>query len=286
MLSGMTIPSAAKVAWQNGTYPPFTSSMVVLPDEKLGVVVLANSPESRKSLQEITGRALQLMMQDKFGRKADLEEHKPAEPPVIKLTQEKLDSYTGLYSAFGQVTEIVRHDDHLMGHFFDFDLDLLPIGENLFMPEFNFLLVIHIKLPQYPLELLKVDGKDVAVVRGLPYPVALEKITPPPIPISWQECLGKYLSDDVGDQIEFQEMSLENVKGLLTVKGKINIKPFDFKTDHFTAGLIPVSDDDAVVAGLFWADGGTVHAVRENGKIRLVSSGYSFTKQEPKNKTP
>lgn len=282
MLSGLTIPGASKVAWQNGTYPPFASSMVVLPEEKLGIVILTNSPQSRKSLQDITGRALVLMMQDKYGRKADLEEHKPAEPPVIKLTQEKLDSYTGLYSAFGQVTEIVRHDDHLMGHFFDFDLDLLPIGDNLFMPEFNFLLFIHIKLPQYPLELLKVDGKDVAVVRGLPYPIALERIVLPSIPPSWQECLGKYTSDNTGEQIQFQEMSLENVKGLLTVKGKIEIKPFDFKTDHFTAGLIPTSDSEAVVAGLFWADGATVHLVRENGTIQLRCSGYSFTKQEPK----
>ena len=147
------------------------------------------------------------------------------------------------------------------------------------MPRFTFLFLFPIDFPQFPLELTEVDGQQVAVLRGLPFPIPLLKITPPEIPEAWKARLGAYSLDDPDEQIVLSNISLEIRNGLLTAVSKLEIKPFEFKADHLASGLLPVSDNDAVIAGLFYGDGGTLHALDEDGQTHIFYSGYGFTKK-------
>lgn len=278
MLNGQDIEGAQTTVWQDGSYPPYVSRMVVLPQERLGVVLLSNSEEAVKLAHDATTRALKLMLQAKTGQKLTLEEPKAETPKPFQVPTETLDSYTGLYSAFGQATRISRNGDHLTGKFFDYQFDLIPIGEKLLMPRFTFLFLFPIDFPQFPLELTEVKGQTIAVLRGLPFPIPLQKIAPPEIPEAWKARLGSYSLDNPDQQILLSNISLEIRDGLLTAVSKLEIKPFDFKMEHLASGLLPVSKDDAIIAGLFYGDGGTLHAVDEDGQTHIFYSGYGFTK--------
>jgi len=276
----MDIEGSQGTAWQEGSYPPYVARMAMLNRQKLGVVLLSNSQEAQRLVVDTTTRALKLMLTAKYGIKENLEKPKPLVPKAVPWTQETLESYTGLYSAFGQATPITHNGDHLSGKFFDLQFDLIPISDRFLMPRFTFLFLFPVDFPQFPLELTEVDGKTIAVLRGLPFPVPLEKITLSEIPESWRSRLGTYVADNPDSQIEITDISLQVKDGLLTVVSKLNIKPFDFKEDHLSTGLLPISDVDAVIAGLFWGDGGTLHAVEEDGLTRIYYSGLWFTKKE------
>jgi hypothetical protein len=44
--------------------------------------------------------------------------------------------------------------------------------------------------------------------------------------------------------------------------------------------LESISDSDAVVSGLFYPDGDTVHASRQDGQTRLYDAGLRFIKMD------
>lgn len=275
-LNGMEVEKGGSLAWQNGNYPPYVSQITVLRDKRLGVVFLSNSEGGERMAMETSRRALKGMVNEKEGLTLPLEEAKLPVPPAIQVAPEVMDSYTGLYSAFGQVTPIENRGDHLEGRFFNYDFDLIPIAPGRFMPRFVFLFLFPINFPQFPLEISHVNGQTLAVLRGLPFPIPLQKITAAPIPESWKKREGRYLQEKPDGQIDFKELKLKEEKGVLTISAKIAIKPFHYPLSDFKIGLLPVSGDDAIVPGLFFTDGDTLHAVDENHQIRIFYSGYWF----------
>jgi hypothetical protein len=76
-----------------------TSLFIILPDQKLGVVVLANSLEAEESATPIAAQVLELGLEVKAGIK------KPVEaPPVASLLRDELSRYEGLNTTdFGPV---------------------------------------------------------------------------------------------------------------------------------------------------------------------------------------
>jgi hypothetical protein len=162
----------------------------------------------------------------------------------------------------------------------DHQFDLVPVAENKFIPRIM-ILFFPINIPQYGVEFTSVEGKDVAILSGLGDPVVFEKIQPVPIPLAWQECLGHYRLDNPDGQTQFQDMTLENRGGILTVKAKITSKVFDITATDYLISLESISNEDAVISGLFYPDGDTVHASRENGQIKLYYAGLRFSKIDP-----
>ncbi len=162
----------------------------------------------------------------------------------------------------------------------DHQFDLVPTAENKFIPRIM-ILFFPIHIPQYGVEFTRVEGKDVAILSGLGDPVVFEKIQPALIPLAWRQCLGKYRLDNPDGETQFKDMSLEDREGLLTVNAKITSKVFDITDTDYLITLQSISNDDAVISGLFYPDGDTVHASKEDGKIRLYYAGLRFTKTDP-----
>jgi hypothetical protein len=50
--------------------------------------------------------------------------------------------------------------------------------------------------------------------------------------------------------------------------------------------ILPLSDEDAVVPGLFYGDGGTLHAEEDEVDTRIYYSGYWFKKKQAPQPTP
>jgi CubicO group peptidase (beta-lactamase class C family) len=280
MLSGLETDGLEGMAWHDGAYPPYYSALAVLPKEKLGVVLLSNTSETQKMANDVAQRALKLMLEAKTGLKTPLDKPKINMPPEVKVPEETLDRYSGTYSALGQATEISRNGSILSAKITDFRLDLVPVAQNIFVPRFVLLILFPITFPQYPLEFSTVDGGEFAVLKGLPFPVPLEKIAPVPIPEAWKNRLGEYTVENSDHQLEFQKVVLGEANGFLTVSIRISMDVLDLRDKDFRVIIRPVSEDDAVVTGLFYGDGCTLHASEGKGPTRISYSGYTFVKKE------
>jgi CubicO group peptidase (beta-lactamase class C family) len=276
-LSGLDIEGSQGTAWRDGVYPPYVAGIDVLYRQGLGVVFLSNSGEGDLQ-QELAVRALKLMLEAKFGIKADLNKKKIEMPKTIELAPGQLDRYSGFYSALGQLMKVFRQDNHLSANFQGHQLDLLPVTPDTFVPHLTFLLLFPVDLPQYPLTFSTVEGGDVALLGGLPFPIPLEKIEPVDIPQAWKDREGEYEIENPDGQFQFNGLRLEEREGFLTVESTISSKLFDVKDQEFKVALLPLSDEDAVVPGLFYWDGETLHA-QEDNPTRIFYSGYWFRKK-------
>jgi CubicO group peptidase (beta-lactamase class C family) len=282
ILSGLKVDGSEGTAWHDGVYPPFVSEFVALNQEKLGVVFLSNSAEAEQLSDDVAIRALKLMLQAKFGVKAELKKPKIEMPPLVEVPQEKLNQYAGAYSALGQVSQVTPKDGHLQIEMWGHQLDLLPISQDTFVPHIVFLFLFPIDLPQYPLTFSSLQGQDVAVLGGLTYPVPLQKIQPVEIPKAWKDREGEYVLENPDGVVDFGKITLMEKDGFLTTDMKVTFKVFGIKDREFKVAILPLSDEDGMVPGLFYGDGGTLHAVDEDGTTRVLYSGYWFKKKEAK----
>jgi CubicO group peptidase (beta-lactamase class C family) len=277
MLSGLDVPGAEQAAWQEGSLSPYYSQMTVLYKQQLGVVLLSNTSEAQKIGKDIAVRALKLLLRAKYGVPEKLDSPKTGVPKEIKVNPLGLDAYAGLYSAFGQATQVERHGTHFSMRLFNAGVDLVPVGENLFMPRVRFLLFFHYDFPNFMMRFETVGGKQAAVLEGLPVPVAFEKFTPGEFPKGWEEGLGEYTLDNPDDAITLSRVWLENKEGILTASLNFSNKPYNVQNYHYDLAFLPVSDTEAVVPGLFLTDGGTLRLVKKEGQTKLFYSGYWFT---------
>ncbi len=278
MLSGWEVPGAEQVAWHEGSLSPYCSEMAVLYQQKLGVALLSNSSEAKKAARDIVTGALKMLIQAKFGTAENTGETKKAAPKEIKIKPEALAPYTGFYSAFGQVTPMEQHGTHLSMRLFNANIDLVPVGENLFMPRVKYLLFFHYDFPEFMVRFRTLEDRRLAVLDGFSVPVAFERIDPVPVPPAWDSVLGEYALDNPDDLVTVSNVDLSVKRGVLTASLKFSNKPYDVKNYKYDMAFTPLSENEAVVPGLFLTDGGTLRVTREKGRTRLFYSGYWFTK--------
>ncbi len=283
-LNGLDIAGSQGTAWHDGEYPPYIAQLTVLYQQGLGVVFLSNSEEGDKPREDVTVRALELMLQAKYGLQEDLKKKKIEMPKTVTVPLDQLDQDTGYYSALGQLMKVTRRDGHLAAEWDGHQLDLLPVSLDTFVPHITFI-IFPIDLPQFPITFSRIQEQETGVLGGLAFPVPLEKIQPVDIPQAWKDREGDYELENPDGQFEFSRISLGEKEGFLTVTLKVSFKAFDLKEQEFKVALLPLSDEDAVIPGLFYGDGGTLHAVDEE-KTRAFYSGYWFRKKESPNSTP
>ena len=162
------------------------------------------------------------------------------------------------------------------------NVELVPVAQDTFVPKIVVLLFFPVTLPQFPMTFSTIEGREVGVLKGLPFTVPFEKITPVPIPEAWKARLGEYVVENAlpDEPIQMEKISLEIIDGFLTVKMKINFKVLNFKDREFKVAILPLSDVDAVIPGFFYGDGGTLHLEDREGITRAYYSGYSYVKKQ------
>ncbi len=285
-LSGFNFDGLQDLAWIDGTYPGYFAAMMVSREEGLGVAILSNSSEAGKIADDLAARTLKLALQVKKGIQANLEKKKIKMPPLVVVPRETLAKYTGTYSALAQLAGISLGEKNLRLDFDGHQLDLLSVSQVTFIPRFVFIL-FPIDLPQYPLTFSNGGGKDVILLGGLHFPIPFVRIAPVVIPEAWKKRQGEYVLENSDGQMEFSRITLAQKGDYLTVVLKVSLKALHIKDKEFKIALLPISDEDVVVPGLFYGDGGTLHGVEdEEGNPRIFYSGYWFSKVKPPSPTP
>lgn len=277
-LSGINIPGAQGLAWHDGEYPPYNAQVVALYRQGLGLVLLSNCAEGDALQGDVTVRALKLMLQAKYGIPEDLKKKEIKMPPTVEVAPDRLEKDAGYYSALGQLMKVTYRDGRLGAEWNGHDLDLLPIAQDTFVPHITFI-IFPIDLPQFPLTFTTVENQPMAVLGGFTFPIPLQGINTVDIPQAWKNREGDYELENPDGVFNFSRISLGEKEGFLAVDLKVSFPAFDIKDREFKIALIPLSDEDALIPGLFYGDGGTLHVVKDGEDEKVFYSGYWYKKK-------
>jgi CubicO group peptidase (beta-lactamase class C family) len=279
MLSGLSVPGGQPLAWHNGGFPPYQAHLSLLPEQKLGVIILTNSNEASQFITQLGTRALELAYETKYGAPPTRDTAKQTAKPV-QMSHDDLARYAGHYAMFnGQLGSITVDGDQLKTSLFDRSFSLQPISADTFMPKANVALgLISIPIDTLSVRFQTVQGKDVAVLGGLPAPFAFERVPSDDIPGTWRKRVGMYQTNTTDEQFNFKQAELATESGILVFKAVIASKNGVDPEAKVTYALQAVSDYEAVVAGIGNGEGGVVRAIDSSNGTELVYSGFRFAR--------
>lgn len=277
MIDGIHIPGVGPVIWHDGEYPGYFSFVAIARESKLGVVILSNDQAGKSFMNKIGEKALELALEAKTGKATNLSEDQPAKTQPVEIHDEHLDRYTGNYVVFGQLTPITLNNGHLSLEALGKHIDLIPITDNKFVPRLRMLGLINIPMSTLSVRFAEIEGQHFAVLDGLPEPFPFERIEPRKIPSSWTNRVGTYQAENSEPNLVFRNVHLQIEGGMMVASTTLSSKGYD---NYVTRSvLIPVSNDEAVMAGIGNGEGGTIKAVDNHGSTTLIYSGYSFSRK-------
>jgi CubicO group peptidase (beta-lactamase class C family) len=316
MLGGMgdmDIRNAGPVALHSGATLHHRSQLIVLPEQKLGVVVLANSASASGVVSKIATETLKLALEAKAGisqpEPSQVEEGaggprpeakgavptegkgvpqpvegKGAPQPAEKrgpLTPEALKAFEGRYDTLAGVASIVSRSDYLQAGLLGRTFRLVPRPDGLLGLSYRVLGLFPASLgdlDRIGIGRATIDGRDIlkAVRDGRELLVG-ERLTPGPVPAPWLQRLGEYEIVNAGDDVVLVEkIRLRHDDGLLMVEYAM---PF-FAEDTMTVALAPLSGTEAVICGLGRGKGETIRVVTKGGEELLAYSGFLLRRKE------
>ncbi len=281
MLNGLSVPGGQPVAWHNGGFPPYQAHLSLRREQKLGVIILTNSDEASQFITQLGTRVLELAYETKVGVPPPHDSPKSA-THTVQVPRDKLARYAGHYAMFdGQLGSITVDGDQLKTSLFDRSFTLHPISIDTFVPKANVAFgLISIPIDSLSIRFQTVQGRDVAVLTGLPAPFAFARVPHAQIPDAWRNRMGKYQTDTADEQFDFKQVELATESGILVFKAVLSSKSGVEPETRVKLALQTVSDHEAVVAGIGNGEGGVVRAIDSGNGTDLVYSGFRFTRTD------
>jgi CubicO group peptidase (beta-lactamase class C family) len=278
-LGGTDIQNGGQVAYHGGATLFHRSQLVVLPEHKLGVVVLANAAEAGSVVHKVASEALKLALEYKTGiKQPDVKKKEP--PNEITLTREELLVYEGYYDTFAGVMNAKSDSDYLEIKAMNKSLHLIPHADGLFYFKYRLLGLIPVSLGEWDnfgISHAIIAGRDILAAHGNDREWRIgERIQPVPIPEKWRQRIGEYEIVNRGDDFMFfDKVHLRQESGFLLLDYSI---PF-VSNETATIAIAPISDEEAVIYGLGRNKGETIRIVKNGEDELLRYSGYSLRKK-------
>ncbi|MGD9112657.1 MAG: serine hydrolase domain-containing protein [Desulfobacterales bacterium] len=269
------------VAGHDGGSPLFRTSLVILPEKKLGVVVLTNSTEGGKILRKVTTEAFKSALEAKTGKTHKIQEEEI--PPPDKIASEEiLESFVGRYATLSMLGSIERKGQYLSAKFDDYKFRLIPSSDGKFGVERRFWGIFPVKkiggleLAKIQAISVDVDGRQLLSIRynNSPWFYA-EKINPSPLSNTWLNMLGRYQIVNPDPKGSPQDIILSSEMDVLVLR---------YKNPLWQAGeaklyLIPRSETEALTLGIGRSSGETMRVIAIDGETGLIFLGYKMMKK-------
>jgi CubicO group peptidase (beta-lactamase class C family) len=264
-----TIPGGGVVVRHGGNTLGFSSELILLPAQRLGVAILANSRGARTVIATLAEEIL-----------ARLLEVQPGEPSRLttridrRLEQARLANIEGSYATDFGLIVIDPEKQQMCACLMDqvFDLIRYPDGW------FGLSTASASSLPggMEPLagarfRAEQVGGREVIVATNGDQRIVLgEKIAATSIPEAWMKRLGEYevLNPDEGFPLLAPQLRIR--EGRLCMSYRLPV----LSEQTIQVPLQPISDTEAIILGLGRTRGETLRAVRVKGEELLRYSGY------------
>jgi len=274
------IANAGTVAHHQGGTLLFRSHLYILPEHKLGVVVVSNSSTAGLAVDHIAAETLALALEAKTGiRQPEISKVQPDEKP---LPDDAAREFPGDYTTLAGFSTIYPCSQQLCAHTGGRNLDLVHGSDGLFRLDYALLGLVHIDLGplgEYGLFRRTVQGREVlAASQGAEQMLVGQRISPPANIDLWRRYLGEYKIDNLGDDIRLvSDIRLVEEHGYLLLELTTEQPP----KATSRSPLMPVSDTEAIVLGPLSGGGATARVVRVNGEERILLSGYLLRKIAP-----
>lgn len=277
-LGDIDIRNGGPVAHHAGATLLFHTQMILLPERKLGVVVLANSDTSGRAVNKVATEARTLALEVKTGdRQPEWKKPEEGEGP---LPVEVLQRYEGWYATPVGAVNVRKSSGGLRADVMNRTLRLIPRPDGSFGLQYRFLGLFPIRIEELDgvgISRSDVAGREILAARmhGREFAIG-ERMRPVPVPTEWLKRTGEYVIANPGeDAILPEKVRLRAEGGFLFVDYSI---PLLFP-GMMSFAVAPISDDEAVVRGFGRGMGETVRAVTGNGENMLSYSGYLLRKK-------
>lgn len=270
-----TIQGGGVVAHHAGATRLFQSQLYVLPEHKLGVVVLANSSAARQVVDRVATEALALELEVKTGIK------QPRVQAILATDQpdakEDLLRLAGAYTTMVGPVKIVDKNGKLKAEVADHTLDLTRRVDGLYSLDYALLGLFHIKLgalSEMGLSVQPVAGHDALIARlGEQEMLVGDQVSQPASLGEWRKRLGDYEIANLGDDMPLvKRIRLVEEQGFLMAELTMSDEP----DQEVRTYLMPLSDTNAIVLGTLRDGGINVRAITVDGEERLAISGYQL----------
>ena len=279
-LGKSTLQNAGPVAHHGGAVGMFRSQMYVLPQHKLGIVVLANSGSAMGLVDHVATEALSLALEAKTG----IQQPKPSkvEWADTPIPADTLQAAPGDYTtAIGHVTinrdgNALRAQAHSIGRSFN----LRQRQDGLLGLNYAVLGLFNINLGalgEVGLGLRKVAGHNVLFARvGTQEMRVGERIQAPANLEAWHKRLGDYEITNFGEHELSQLGDKAHTIRLVEMRGFLvaEVGFGDIFGEPTRMLLMPTSDTEARVPETLAGGGEALRVVTQNGVEQFVFSGY------------
>jgi CubicO group peptidase (beta-lactamase class C family) len=319
-MDGMEIRNAGPVAHQGGATLQHRGHLVVLPEQKLGVVVLANSASAGRLVNQVAVETLKLALEAKAGitqaplpRKSSSAEEKERRQQLRRaleaqygaqqpragsegltaeevkagereerkpLTPAELQAYEGVYDTAAGVAKLTKKGDYLEVELRGRSVRLIPSPDGLLEMEDRTAGLFPISPDtrgRVCLDKETIGGHDIlkGILDGREYRVA-ERLKPAAIPPAWQQRAGAYEIVNSGDDtLPIAAVRLNAGDDLLTLEYTTLLS----SDQPLNLVLTPLSETEAVIAGLGRGKGETIRVITRGDGELLAYSGYLLRKR-------
>lgn len=277
MMSGIDVPGGGPVASHGGSLPDSHSMMAILPEHKLGVVVLTNSATSHVAVSKIAAAALRLMLEAKTGIRQ--EATSPVHAAERKPTDEELAFFNGYFDSMVGLAKLSTKsgaiDVEAVGHQFR----LVPHEDGLLTIKYKVLGMLPVRVGAFEdirLSMVNVDGRQIIVGKmGNESMIFGERLKPGKVPERFMNSLGSYEVASTLDGPKPDRLLLREDNGLLIGEAHFPEVPDLLLRIAFN----PVSDHEVVTAGLGTSRGDTLRVIESGDKAILNFSGLQLRKK-------
>jgi CubicO group peptidase (beta-lactamase class C family) len=257
-----------KVVEHAGIYNHFNSELIILPEAKLGVVVLGNYEELVGQVRKIAKKTLELAWEEKSKRKIPIYKDSIIAPPNIPSSSD-LHNYVGYYSIMGEIGQIDHENDRFFLKTKDDDafyLDKNNDGSYSIKngPKFFF---------------RTIDGWDLIIMQSFVRILFATKITPLPLSAGSDSLCGGYkiIVNHIDLPSDMDDIIIVKIKdGFLTMA----YKDYEHPDYNRPKVLRAVSATEWVIDGLGRDIGNTIIFKMVNGEQYLAYSGLQYKKIE------
>ncbi len=271
-----------KIAGHDGGTPLFRTSLMIVPEKKIGVVVLTNSAEGARIHRKIGKEALKLALEAKTGISVEDNDIR-IDPPDKAASEQMLQSFVGKYATLDMLGAVERKKKVLDANFESYKFQLIPASNGKFGVE-RYLVGIFPLKKIGNLELVKIQvrrtdfaGRELMAVHyDNRHWFSADKINPLPLPAKWENALGKYQIINPDKHSTPEDIRLSKKEGVVEISYNLPL----WRPGRGKLYLYPISETEAVTTGIGRYSGETMRMIDIDGEKGLAFWGYKMKKQK------
>jgi CubicO group peptidase (beta-lactamase class C family) len=275
MLSGVEVPRAGTVVSHGGTTLNYHTMLALLPEHKLGVVVLSNSANSQALVARVTEETLKLALEAKRGIVQAPQQF--VEDKLVPLSADDLRDYAGYFETLIGLVKVEERDGELIAELMDFDFELVKHASGDFgvrLKLLGFIPVANQQMKEMKLSLRRVVGREVLVYEKNGHAMLVgEKLHPQPLPDYLNDYVGEYEFVNPHDGPMPEHVRVVRDGDLLVGEFDSSLMPgFLFRT----AFLPAPEKGELIMAGVGSGKGETARVAKVDGVPHMYFSGFDL----------